>query len=117
MLKILTEMNNMKNTKLVITLLLLLGCSLSLITGCSGSKPADVLVRFQKATNNRDLKALLDCYDPNVKKMLTSIGGMMSGGSMDDESYDAIVELIGAGIVNQIVQNQLASQEGLCCTE
>ena len=43
------------------------------------STPADVLLRFQNANNNRDLQALMDCYDPESLEASRALGEGMGG--------------------------------------
>lgn len=38
------------------------------------SEPNDVLVRFQEANNDRDLQALMDCYDPEYLTFSQALG-------------------------------------------
>jgi hypothetical protein len=43
------------------------------------SEPANILLRFQNANNNRDLQALMDCYDPEYLDASQALGEGVGG--------------------------------------
>ena len=45
----------------------------------SASAPVSVLKRFQDANNNRDLEALMDCYDPEFMEFSQALGEGIGG--------------------------------------
>ena len=64
--------------KKVITILVVMVLSISLVA-CSEPKPADVLDKLETAYNKQDIYAIIECYEPNVKKFLSgaaSLAGM-----------------------------------------
>jgi hypothetical protein len=48
-------------------------------TGADAAEPASVLKRFQDANNNRDLEALMSCYDPESMEFSQALGEGVGG--------------------------------------
>ena len=80
-----------KTSSMIISFLMIICLSLILVTGCSSnSRPADVIARYEKANNDRDLQALMDCMDPDAVKFFGEVGkglsSVLGGPSVDTEA-------------------------------
>ena len=84
-----------KTISLALALLMVFMCA-----ACSGSaapkpnEPASILARFEKANNDRDMQALLNCYDPDFVAFIQGIAGIVGGVFGMDKTTDAMNALL-----------------------
>ena len=61
-----------------VVLIVLIMCTLGACVSAT-SRPASVLDRVERAYNERDINALVECYEPNVQKAAKGVIGFAGG--------------------------------------
>lgn len=70
--------------KKIISIILALAMCLTIFWGCTkdSPKPEDTIQKYENAFNNSDIEALLECYEPNVRKTyqgMLEIANLLTG--------------------------------------
>lgn len=72
-------METKKNTPWTKTMLIALIAAILLAMTACGSKPASVLNKVEKAYNEKDVYAIIECFDPSVQRFIGGAAKMLGG--------------------------------------
>ena len=98
----------MKSALKFVVIVLIFSLCFGMLSGCSPSKPADVLARFEKANNDRDMKALLDCYDPDAAEFFKALGEGVAGMFGFSVDTDAMLPFLSKALQSYAEKNDVA---------